>query len=117
MVDSAASVRAISGLGAPAVVCATGTGATARAICRYRPKAAVLAVTDNPRTYRQLNLMWGTTPILSESLGEGPGRISDLIEELRNRGFLAAGQVVPVVAGSSNASLAANVLRVETVQS
>jgi len=114
---SAASVRAISGLGAPAVVCATGTGATARAICRYRPKAAVLAVTDNPRTYRQLNLMWGTTPILAESLGEGPGRISDLIAELRSRGYLAAGQVVPVVAGSSNASLAANVLRVETVQS
>jgi pyruvate kinase len=114
---SAASVRAISALGAPAVVCATGTGATARAICRYRPEAAVLAVTDNPRTLRQLSLVWGATPILAKSLGEGPGRIPDLIAELRNRGLLAAGQVVPVVAGSTNASLVANLLLVETVQS
>lgn len=113
---SAAAIRAIGALAPPATVCVTGSGATARAICRYRPSCEVFAVTDNPRTYRQLNLVWGATPILARPRGEGPGRIRDLLNELRDRRLLQIGQIVPVVAGSSNASMSSNVLRVETVE-
>lgn len=112
---SAAAIRAITALSAPATVCITGSGATARAICRYRPASAVLAVTPNPRTYRQLNVVWGATPILASSHGEGPGRVRAVLDELFRRGYLERGQIVPVVAGTSNASRASNVLRVETV--
>lgn len=112
---SAAAIRAIGALSAPATVCITGSGATARAICRYRPSSSVLAVTDNPRTYRQLNLVWGARPILASARGEGPRRVRGVLDELRNRGYLQTGQIVPVVAGSTNASVASNVLRVETV--
>ncbi|MGI9607405.1 MAG: pyruvate kinase [Acidimicrobiales bacterium] len=112
---SAAAIRAVSKLLPPAIVCVTGSGATARAICRYRPSASVLAVTDNPRTYRQLGLVWGATPILASPRGEGRGRIRGVLDELHRRGLVEPGQIVPVVAGSSNASLASNVLRVETV--
>lgn len=113
---SAAAIRAISALSAPATVCITGSGATARAICRYRPASAVFAVTDNPRTYRQLNLVWGAQPILASSRGEGVSRVRAVLDDLRDRGYLQAGQVVPVVTGSTNASLASNILRVETVE-
>ncbi len=73
-------------------------------------------MTDNPRTYRQLNLVWGATPILATSRGEGPGRIRGLLGDLRDQGYLHAGQIVPVVAGSSSASVSSNVLRVETIE-
>jgi len=56
---SAASMRTIASLAPRSVVCITGSGATARAICRYRPDAAVFAVTTDERTFRQLNLVWG----------------------------------------------------------
>jgi pyruvate kinase len=113
---SAAANRAIRALAPPAVVCITGSGATARAITRYRPHAAVLAVTGNERAYRQLNLVWGATPILVESDGEESGRIQRVLAELLERGYLEIGQIVPVVAGSTKDALASNILRVETVE-
>ncbi len=113
---SAASIRVINSLSPEAIVCITGTGSTARAICRYRPDLTVLAVTHDEHTYRHLNLVWGATPILAPPLSEGPRRIHGILDELQSRGLLTAGQIVPVVAGSSNASLSANVLRVETCQ-
>ena len=113
-VSSAAS-HAITALAPPAVVCITGSGATARATTRYRPRAAVLAVTGNERSYRQLNLVWGATPILAESHGEDAGRVFRLLAELRDRGYVEANQIVPVIAGSSNDAVASNVLRVERV--
>ncbi len=113
---SAAANRAIRALAPPAVVCITGSGATARAITRYRPQAAVLAVTGNERTYRQLSLVWGATPILVASDGEESGRIQRVLAELEQRGYLDVGQIVPVVAGSTNEALASNILRVESVE-
>jgi len=113
---SAAASRAITALAPPAVVCITGSGATARATTRYRPRAAVLAVTDNERSFRQLNLVWGATPILAQSHGEDAGRARGMLAELRDRGYLEVGQIVPVVAGSSNEAVASNVLRVEIVE-
>ena len=113
---SAASSRAITALAPPAVVCVTGSGATARATTRYRPRAAVLAVTDNERSFRQLHLVWGATPILALSHGEDAGRVRRLLNDLRDRGYVESGQVVPVIAGSSNDAVASNVLRVERVE-
>ena len=113
---SAAANRAIRALAPPAVVCITGSGATARAITRYRPHAAVLAVTGNERAFRQLNLVWGATPILVASHGEEAGRVRRVLNELSQRGYLEHGQIVPVVAGSSNDAQASNILRVETVE-
>ncbi len=113
---SAAAARAIRALAPPAVVCITGSGATARAITRYRPHAAVLAVTGNERAFRQLNLVWGATPILVASHGEDAGRVRRVLTELEQRGYLDVGQIVPVVAGSSNEAVASNILCVETVE-
>jgi pyruvate kinase len=113
---SAAAARAIRALAPPAVVCITGSGATARAITRYRPHAAVLAVTGNERAFRQLNLVWGATPILVASHGEDAGRVRRVLTELEHRGYLEVGQIVPVVAGSTNEAVASNILRVETVE-
>lgn len=113
---SAAAARAIRALAPPAVVCITGSGATARAITRYRPYAAVLAVTGSERAFRQLNLVWGATPILVASHGEDASRVRRVLTELEQRGYLETGQIVPVVAGSSNEAMTSNILRVETVE-
>ena len=112
---SAAASRAIASLSPAAVVCITGTGSTVRAITRYRPDVTLLAVTDNVRTYRQLNLLWGATPILGANPGEGTSRIKAVLADLVQRNYLSPGQVVPVIAGSSDTSMASNVLSVVEV--
>ncbi len=42
------------------------SGKTARMVSRFRCPADILGTTTNPRAWRQLNLSWGVTPVLSE---------------------------------------------------
>ena len=42
------------------------SGVTARMVSRFRSPADILGVTTSVRAWRQLNLSWGVTPVLSE---------------------------------------------------
>jgi pyruvate kinase len=61
-----AAVEATQRLGAPFLITLTTGGYTARLVAAQRPSVPILAVTDNPRTYRQLALAWGVVPILHD---------------------------------------------------
>jgi len=60
---AAGTVEAVRLLGAPAIVCITRTGGTARLVSSYRPPVPIVAVTDQERTWRQLALAWGVQPV------------------------------------------------------
>lgn len=47
-----------------AIVPFTETGLTALMIARQRPKARIIAVTSNEKTYRRLSVVWGVEPFL-----------------------------------------------------
>jgi pyruvate kinase len=64
---AAASVEATRRLSAPLIFTFTRSGFTARVVSSFRPPVPILAVSDDPRTYRQLALVWGVIPILCES--------------------------------------------------
>jgi pyruvate kinase len=51
-------------LGTPVLVVFTKSGGAARTAAAHRPGVPILAMTDNPRTYRQLALVWGVIPEL-----------------------------------------------------
>ena len=53
-------------LGAEGIVAATKSGATARLICKYRPKAPVVAITPYEEVMRSLSLNWGVFPVKCE---------------------------------------------------
>lgn len=46
-------------LGAKLIINATATGNTSRSISRYRPYAPIVSVTHDPKTARELQLVWG----------------------------------------------------------
>jgi len=48
------------------IICCTNTGATARAISRFRPTAPLLAVTPSIRTARQLTMAWGVQSTVTD---------------------------------------------------
>src|SRR5690606_20069628 len=60
---AAGTAEAVRLLGAPAIVCITRTGGTARLVSSYRPPVPIVAVTDQERTWRQLALAWGVQPV------------------------------------------------------
>jgi pyruvate kinase len=92
------------------IVTFTETGHTARLAAAERPKAVVVALTENAKIYHQLNLVWGIRPVLMEQL-DGP--LEQLFQQMENclteKGFANPGDKVlllgglPIkVAGSTN---------------
>jgi pyruvate kinase len=61
---AAASVEATKRLHAPLILTLTRTGFTPRVVSSFRPPVPILAVTDDPKIYRQLALVWGVIPVL-----------------------------------------------------
>lgn len=110
-----AAQRAAFELDSRVIVTITGTGATARAISRYRTRAEIIAVTPHERVVNQLALSWGVVPILGVAEGEGTERITNVLQRLRELGLVEHGELVPVVAGASNSALVSNILRIENV--
>jgi pyruvate kinase len=114
---TAAAWRAAHDAGAAAIVCATRSGDTARAMARYRPAAPLLAVTPSERTARQLTLSWGTTPVVVEARETTDDIVWFAVEEAVALGLAAPGDVVAVLAGSpDDPDPATDVLRLVRVR-
>ncbi len=103
----AAAARTAASSGASAVACLTRTGRTARLIARYRPAATrIVALTDDRRVMRQMNLVWGTETIHIDRIDRTDAIFPLVKERLRAAGIrglvvLAAGIPVPEK-GSTN---------------
>jgi len=56
-------------INAKAILSLSNTGMSAVTISSARPSAPLLAISADPKTYRRLNLQWGTLPVLAEDAG------------------------------------------------
>ncbi len=96
---AAAAVAAARMLHAPLIVCFTKSGFTVRVVSAARPGVPVLAVTDVPQVYRQLALLWGVVPMLTDQ----PPRYDAMLDAARGRilaqELAARGDRVVVIAG------------------
>jgi pyruvate kinase len=97
---SAAAWRAARDADAVAIIACTTSGATARAISRFRPVVPLLAFTPSLRTARQLSVAWGITPILT-----GGHRTTDEVvwfatKAVVDAGLARRGDVVAILVGS-----------------
>ncbi len=50
---------------AKAIIAITKSGRTARSISKYRPQSPIIAATYSEKTFHQLALSWGVTPVLA----------------------------------------------------
>jgi pyruvate kinase len=53
-----------------AVFAFTETGGTAKRICKFRPAAPIIALTNSIETCRRLSYYWGVTPIIVKSVND-----------------------------------------------
>jgi pyruvate kinase len=97
---SAAAWRAAVDADAAAVIACTNTGATARAISRFRPAIPVIAATPSLRAAQQLTVAWGITPVLTDRHGTTDDIVWFAVKTAVERGLVAPGQLVAVLVGS-----------------
>jgi pyruvate kinase len=110
---AAATVEAVRRLGAPLVVTFTRSGFTARVVSSFRPPVPILALTDNPKTYNQLALVWGVIPLLCPKGASYDIMLDCARQTALTRGLAEAGQRVVLTAGLPiQAALKTNTLRV-----
>ncbi len=103
-------------LGAPIVIVFTKSGFSARIVSAHRPQVPILALTDDPRTFSQLALVWGVIPQLVPHCATYEAMVARAREVVLSRGLAKEGDRVLVTAGVPfDVPGTTNVLRVERV--
>jgi pyruvate kinase len=113
---AAATTAAVGMLQAPLVVVFTKSGFSARIVAAHRPGVSILVLTDQPRTYRQLALVWGVISELvphCENYEEMMARAKDAVVA---KALAGKGDRIIVTAGVPfDTPGTTNLLKVETV--
>ena len=117
--DSVAEVANILARRVKAKLILVGTlsGSAARTISRYRTDLPIYAVTHHERVYRQLNLVWGVTPVLLPDCRSVEELVGRSIAELKQRHIVKGGDRIIVVAGEPvGVSGGINMLEVKEIE-
>jgi pyruvate kinase len=86
-------------LSAPLIVCFTSSGFTARKVATCRPTVPIFASTPEPDTFRQLSLVWGVIPALTEHSSDYDTMLSTARRQILERGLAQPGERLVVTAG------------------
>jgi pyruvate kinase len=113
---AAASAAAVTMLDAPVLIVFTKSGFSARVVAAHRPSVPILVLTDVPRTFRQLALVWGVIPELVKHCDTYDEMVKLALEAVQRRGLARDGDRVVVTAGVPfDVPGTTNLLKVETV--
>jgi pyruvate kinase len=113
---AAASSAAVNMLGAPLLIVFTKSGFSARVVASHRPRVPILVLTDQPRTYRQLALVWGVVPELVPHCDTYEQMVRLALQAVTKRELARPGDRVVVTAGVPfDVPGTTNLLKVETV--
>jgi pyruvate kinase len=103
-------------LSAPLIVCFTSSGFTARKVATCRPTVPVFACTPEPETFRQLALVWGVTPALTEHSTNYDTMLAVARQQILERRLAQPGERLVVTAGVPfDMPGTTNLLKVEAV--
>ena len=113
---AAASSAAVTMLNAPVLIVFTKSGFSARIVASHRPSVPILVLTDIPRTFRQMAMVWGVIPELVPHCNTYDEMVRLALEAVQRRGLARAGDRVVVTAGVPfDVPGTTNLMKVETV--
>jgi pyruvate kinase len=103
-------------LRAPCLVVFTKSGFSSRVVASQRPDVPILVLTDQPRTYRQLALVWGIIPELVPHCDTYEQMVRLALDVARRRSLARTGDRIIVTAGVPfDVPGTTNMMKVETV--
>lgn len=103
-------------LGAKAILTATTSGYTTRAISKFRPKAEIIATTTSQKVRRQLSLEWGIKSILVENYTNTDQVIENSVTRALEEKLVSPGDIVIITAGVPvGLAGSTNLIKVQTI--
>lgn len=94
-----AAVKAAKELRARAILAPTSSGATVVQVSKCRPDSDIYAFSPEPMVVRQMSLLWGVKPMLSERAHTTDELMEDCLEIMREKGLSATGDILVFIAG------------------
>lgn len=95
-----ASVRTAYSASAKAIFAVTSTGSTARLLARFRPSMPIIAFTENTKTFHQLALEWGVTPVTPCKIKNVQEAFEWMSNFATRKGLLEKGDLVVITSGT-----------------
>ena len=96
---SHATCTTAADLKATAIVAVSKSGRTVSRIAKYLPVCPIIGCTTDERVYRQLNLLWGVTPVVMEEANTADELFDHAVELAEQKGLIARGELVVIAAG------------------
>ena len=94
-----ATCTAARDLHAAAIITVTLSGFTAEAISRFKPESPIIGCTVRENVCRQLNLLWGVSPLMIQKEEKAEVLFADAVEKAKKAGYVKSGDVVVITAG------------------
>ncbi|HEX7022631.1 MAG TPA: pyruvate kinase [Trueperaceae bacterium] len=105
-------------LSAGVIVTFTSSGTTAMRVSRNRPSAPILAITPNERAYRQMSVVWGVFPVMSEEIHNTDEMVDVAAQIIARTGIAPEGSRFVITAGVPFGMRGTtNLIRIERVRS
>jgi len=98
-----------------AIAIFTETGSTARLLSKYRPEPPIFALSPYEKVIYRDMLLWGTYPIQCERFHDTDKLVGMAETILEKSGYVHAGQIVGIVAGTRTKSGATNFMRLHMI--
>ncbi len=86
-------------LNARAIVTVTKSGRSARMVARYRPECNIIGCTPSETVYRQLNLVWGVSPVHVQEQSDVFELFDYALESSKKQGLLSDGDITVITSG------------------
>ncbi len=96
---SGAAVLIAKQISAPAIICLSRSGMTARMISKHRPSCPILGVTPSQQTWRELALWWGVQPVRLFEMSDVNVAAKEAINNCVSAGLLQEGELAVITAG------------------
>ncbi|NLK21263.1 MAG: pyruvate kinase [Epulopiscium sp.] len=113
---SHATCTTAADLNAACIVTVTKSGGTARLVSKFRPSSPVLGCTTDEQTWRQLSLVWGCVPVMTELKPTTDEIFSQAVEKSVEIGLAKSGDLIVITAGVPvGISGTTNILKVHIV--
>ncbi|MBQ7544204.1 MAG: pyruvate kinase [Synergistaceae bacterium] len=96
---SGAAVLIAQQIKAPAILCLSRSGLTAKMISKHRPECPIFGLTPSQQTWRELALWWGVTPVRLSEMSDINVAAREAINTCVSKGLLKEGELVVITAG------------------